>query len=94
MGYCIQYDRIPVKQEIRNKKRFLKPVLICVFLLASAALSLIPQVRMVVARIIFPGISTEGTQALETFASQIWKGDSLEEAFRSFCIQVFSFVNE
>lgn len=93
MGYCIQYDKIPVKQEYRNKRRSIKVVSVCIFLLACAILSLIPQVRMAIARIVFPGISTEGTHALETFASQIWKGDSLEEAFRSFCIQVFSYIN-
>lgn len=93
MGYYIHYDSVPIKQEYPKKTRSIKALTICIFLLMSVALSLIPQVRMALICIVFPGISADGTKALEALAMEIGQGVPLEEALHSFCTQVIGFVN-
>ena len=93
MGYCIRYDSIPVKKESPKKIKNIKVLTICVFLLIFVAFSFIPQVRMAVIRIVFPGINGDGVKALEALTYEIGHGVSLEEALHSFCVQVIGFVN-
>ena len=56
-------------------------------------LGLIPQVRALAVRVVFPGIGNDGVESLEKLAAQILNGEPLEEAFHSFCIHVFSNIN-
>lgn len=93
MSYCIEYNKIPIKQKSIYKRRYFKVLLIPVLLIGVVALGFIPQVRAMTVRIIFPGIGNDGVESLEKLATQILNGVPLEEAFHSFCIHVFSYIN-
>ena len=54
---------------------------------------MIPQLRRAAAAIVFPGIGNEGIHALDQLVNQLWNKEPIGDAFRNFCIQVFSSVN-
>lgn len=90
MSYCIRYDSVPIKQDLRKKKVPLGWIIAAgavSFLLAAA---FIPQVRFGLIRLIFPGFGRDAVEALEVLAGQIGDGEPLGKALHSFCLQVFS----
>lgn len=93
MGYYIEYDKIPIRAENKGKKNYLKYFSVFVLLTAIAGLCMIPQLRRVAAAIVFPGIGNEGIHALDQLVNQLWNKEPIGDAFRNFCIQVFSSVN-
>lgn len=90
MSYCIRYESVPVKQKPEKKKL---PV---GWLIAAGAVSflivaaLVPQVRLGIMQLIFPGFGGDAVDALDALAGEIGDGEPIGKALHSFCVQVFS----
>lgn len=93
MGYCINYDTIPVKHESGTRRSYAKALAIFLFVFSCAVLGFFPQVRMALIRIIIPGFNADSAEALEVFAAQINDGAPFGDALHSFCVQIFSWMN-
>ncbi|MGM9601764.1 MAG: hypothetical protein ACI3W5_09350 [Faecousia sp.] len=90
MSYCIRYDSVPIKQDLRKKRVPMGWIITAAavsFLLAAA---FVPQVRLGLMQLIFPGFGADAVEALEILAEQIGDGEPIGKALHSFCVQVFS----
>lgn len=93
MGYCMNYDRIPVKHKINRKRTYAKALPLFLLVVAFALFGFVPQARTVLIGLIFPGFNNDSAEALEAFAMQIGDGMSLKEALHGFCVQIFSWMH-
>lgn len=93
MSYCINYDKIPVKQSRVQKRLSARVLTACLVILFAAVIGIFPQVRLLLAQLIFPGFNAESARELEILAKQIGEGVPLGEALQSFCASIFSWMH-
>lgn len=94
MGYKIEYDRqniIRMNVEPRKKpsKKRMKAILIGTIVAVSLT---VLQANGGILELLFPGEGIRARQAMEQMVEDIREGESLKDAFATFCIEIIDYA--